>query len=57
MKKWYRKKTFLIPFSIIMGLLGFGACFGSLLGVSVDDEFNKNYYKNKKEPLVKKRKR
>ena len=57
MKKWYRKKTFLIPFSVIMGLLGFGAWFGSLLGVNVDDEFNKNYYKNKKELLFKKRKR
>lgn len=55
MKKWYHKKTFLIPFSVIMGLLGFGAWFGSLLGVGVDDEFNKNYYKNKKEPLFKKR--
>lgn len=56
MKKWYRKKRFLIPFSVIMGLLGFGVWFGSLLGVSLDDEFNKDYYKNKKEPLFKKRK-
>ena len=57
MEKWYRKKSFIIPFSIVMGLIGFGAWFGSLFGVSVDDEFNKNYYKNKKEPFFKKRKR
>ncbi|MCF1586410.1 hypothetical protein LQF60_12920 [Tetragenococcus koreensis] len=54
--KWYQRKIVYIPISIIMGILGFGAWFASLLGVSVDDELNKDYFTNKDEPLFKKRK-
>lgn len=52
-EKWYRKKRIYIPLSIILGILGFGASFVSLLGVSVDDELNKDYYNDKDEPLFK----
>ena len=57
MKKWYLKKAFLIPFSVFMGLVGFGAWFASLFGVSLDDEFNQNYYKNKNESLFLRKKK
>lgn len=55
MKKMYHKKNFFIPFSIIMGLLGFVAWFASLLEVNLDDEFNKNYYRNRKKTFFRKR--
>lgn len=54
-EKWYRKKKIYIPLSIILGVLGFGASLVSLFGVSIDDELNKDYYKDKDEPLFKKK--
>ncbi|GEQ48574.1 hypothetical protein [Tetragenococcus koreensis] len=54
--KWYQRKSFYVPFSIVMGILGFGAWFASLLGVNVDEELNKDYFTTKDEPLFKKKK-
>ncbi len=45
--KWYQKKSFYIPLSLIMGVLGFGGWFASLLGVRSDDELNKDYFTKK----------
>lgn len=55
-EKWHQKKAVYLPFALFMGILGFGAWFGCLLGVSIDDEFNKDYFKSKEEPLFKKKK-
>ena len=52
--KWYQKKKVYIPVSIIGGLVGM-AWISSLLGVSIDDEFNSDYYKKKDTPLFKKK--
>lgn len=55
-QKWYNKKKVYIPLSIILGIIGFSPMFSSLLGVKHDEEFNPNYYKNKDEPLFRKKK-
>ncbi|MEG1503562.1 MAG: hypothetical protein RSC16_04880 [Enterococcus sp.] len=41
--------------SIVMGILGFGAWFGTAVGMHSDDEFNKDYYNGKDEPLFKRK--
>lgn len=54
-KKWYNKKIVYIPVAIVLGLLGVGASFATLLGVSVDDEINPDYYKKSDEDLFRKK--
>lgn len=51
MEKWYQKKKFYIPVSIVLGLIGVGAWMVSLFDVGIDDELNPDYYKSKDEPL------
>lgn len=51
MEKWYQKKKFYVPVSIVLGLLGVGACMVTLFDVGLDDELNSDYYKSKDEPL------
>lgn len=41
--------------SIVMEILGFGAWFGTALSMHIDDEFNKDYYSGKDEPLSKRK--
>lgn len=47
---WYLKTSRIIAISIAGALLGF-ASIATLMGVSMDDELNKDYYKSKDEPL------
>lgn len=53
--KWYNKKRFYVPLSIILGIIGFSPMFTSLLGIKHDEQLNPNYYKNKDETLFKKK--
>lgn len=53
-KKWYHKKIVYIPVAIVLGLLGAGASYATLLGVNVDDEINPDYYKKSDEDLFRK---
>lgn len=52
-QKWYTKKRFYIPVSIILGIVGFSPMFASLLGVKHDDEINPDFYTDKDTPLFK----
>ncbi|MGM0214105.1 hypothetical protein [Enterococcus sp. AZ109] len=54
-QKWYLKKRFYIPLSILLGLIGFSPMFSSLLGVKHDDEFNPDFYTDKDAPMFKKK--
>ncbi|WP_314068224.1 hypothetical protein [uncultured Vagococcus sp.] len=53
-KKWYKKKVFYIPVAIILGLLGAGASYATLLDKDVDDELNPDYYNGIDQDLFKK---
>lgn len=54
-QKWYLKKRFYIPLSILLGLIGFSPMISSLLGVKHDDEFNPDFYTDKDAPMFKKK--
>lgn len=50
----YLKTPIVIITTLLGSLLGF-ATIASLLGVKVDDELNKDYYKSKNQQLFKKK--
>ncbi|SLM86943.1 MULTISPECIES: hypothetical protein [Vagococcus] len=50
MSKWYEKKRYLVPISIIASAFGI-AWVGSLLGEKSEPEFNPDYYKKKEAPI------
>lgn len=54
-KKWYQKKVIYIPVAIVLGVLGIGASYATLLGKDVDDELNPDYFKSKDEDVFKKK--
>ncbi len=51
---WYQKTSRIAAISIIGAVLGF-ASIATLIGVGMDSELNKDYYKSKDEPLFKKK--
>lgn len=50
MSKWYEKKRYLVPISIIASVFGI-VWIGSTLGEKDDLEFNPDYYKKKEAPI------
>lgn len=51
---WYQKTPVVILVSLLGSLIGF-ASIATLLGVSIDDELNEDYYASSDEPLFKKK--
>ncbi|MGX7025355.1 hypothetical protein [Vagococcus hydrophili] len=50
MSKWYEKKRYLVPISIVTSILGI-AWISSTLGEKGEPEFNPDYYKKKEAPI------
>ncbi|MGY3746945.1 hypothetical protein ACWN8P_06765 [Vagococcus salmoninarum] len=51
--KWYQKKSFYVPVALVLGFLGIGASYATLLGKKVTDDINPDYYKEANEELFK----
>lgn len=51
--KWYQKKVLYIPVALILGFLGIGASYATLLGKKVTEDINPDYYKGVNEELFK----
>lgn len=51
--KWYQKKSFYVPVALVLGFLGIGASYATLLGKKVTDDINPDYYKGANEELFK----
>ena len=52
---WYKRKKFYLPVAVVLGMIGFLPSLVSLFGVSIDDEFNPDYYSDPNEPMFKKK--
>jgi len=55
-KPWYKKKKIYLPVAVVLGLLGIVPSLVSLLGVSIDDELNPDYYTDPNQDLFRKKK-
>ncbi len=53
---WYLKTSRIFVISLVGALFGY-ASIATLLGVDMDSELNKDYYKSKDEPLFIKKKK
>lgn len=53
---WYKRKKFYLPVAVVLGVIGVLPSLVSLFGVSIDDEFNPDYYSDPNEPMFKKNK-
>lgn len=51
--KWYQKKVLYIPVALVLGFLGIGASYATLLGKKVTEDINPDYYKGANEELFK----
>ena len=51
--KWYQKKVLYIPVALVLGFLGVGASYATLLGKKVTEDINPDYYKGVNEELFK----
>lgn len=51
--KWYQKKVLYIPVALVLGFLGIGASYATLLGKKVTEVINPDYYKGVNEELFK----
>lgn len=51
--KWYQKKVLYIPVALVLGFLGIGASYATLLGKKVTEDINPDYYKGVNEELFK----
>ena len=51
--KWYQKKVLYIPVALILGFLGIGASYATLLGKKVTEDITPDYYKGVNEELFK----
>ncbi|OUZ23604.1 hypothetical protein A5867_001289 [Enterococcus sp. 6D12_DIV0197] len=52
---WYKRKKFYLPVAVVLGVIGVLPSLVSLFGVSIDDEFNSDYYSDPNEPMFKKK--
>ena len=52
---WYKRKKFYLPVAVVLGVIGVLPSLVSLFGVSIDDEFNPDYYSDPNEPMFKKK--
>ncbi len=50
---WYKRKKFYLPVAVVLGVIGVLPSLVSFR-VSIDDEFNPDYYSDPNEPMFKK---